>query len=95
MDILEWLKDVGLKLSAVWAPILLAYAFVLLRERIQQVKDERLRLFLTQLVEAAEQIYGAKEGAKKLGYVQGIAEAKGLHLSRAAIESAVFKLNGG
>lgn len=45
------------------------------------------------LVYAAEQIYGAGNGAEKLQYVEDELESRGFKLDTAAIEAAVRSMN--
>ena len=73
--------------------LIVGFLCSLVRLYIQQIQDERLRRFLQRLVEAAEQIYGAGEGAAKYEYVVRQAQQQGHHITRADIEAAVYEIN--
>ena len=73
--------------------IIAGFLCSLVRLYIQQIKDERLRRFLQQLVEAAEQIYGPGQGAAKYEYVVRQTQRHGHQVTRADIEAAVFRTN--
>ncbi len=73
--------------------LIVGFLCSLVRLYIQQIKDERLRQFLQRLVEAAEQIYGAGQGAAKYEYVVRQAQRQGHPVNRTDIEAAVFRTN--
>ena len=73
--------------------LIVGFLCSLVRLYIQQIQDERLRQFLQQLVEAAEQIYGPGQGAAKYEYVVRQAQRQGHQATRADIEAAVFRTN--
>ena len=73
--------------------IIVGFLCSLVRLYIQQIQDELLRRFLQQLVEAAEQIYGAGQGAAKYEYVVRQAHHQGHQPTRSDIEAAVFRTN--
>ena len=73
--------------------LIIGFLCNLVRLYIQQIRDVRLRRFLQQLVEAAEQIYGPGQGAAKYEYVVRQAQRQGHPVNRADIEAAVFRTN--
>ncbi len=73
--------------------IIVGFLCSLVRLYIHQIKDEQLRRFLQRLVEAAEQIYGAGQGAAKYEYVVRQAQRQGHQPTRTDIEAAVFRTN--
>ena len=81
--------------TAISGFIAVAVLFVIavLRQYIEKLKDERLRNLLWGLVEAAEQIYDAGEGAAKYEYVVREAQKQGQSLHRADVEAVVHSLN--
>lgn len=78
---------------AALSTLLVAAAFSLARTYIRRLCDERLRRFLLELVEAAEQIYGPGRGAEKRAWVNEQLRARGYDLERAQLEAAVYGLN--
>jgi len=75
----------------------------MIRERIAQVQEERLRELLLALVRAAEQIFGAQDdvatsddrtalGNRKLDYVLGQAADQGLPATVEQVEAAVYEV---
>jgi len=74
------------------ASILVAYGVALVKANIGRINDEKLRLFLERVVEAAEQSYGPGRGDDKKEYVLSELEGRGLKVSDADIEAAVWNL---
>ena len=62
---------------------------------IGNIRDERLRKLLLEIVKAAEQIYGDGEGSMKMEYVQRNAARKGLRVDNTDIEAAVYEVSRG
>ena len=73
--------------------LLLPIIWYVARAYVRRIDDERLREALTEIVEAAEQIYGSGRGVAKLTYVQETARRRGIKADSAAIESAVFEMD--
>jgi len=88
----EWLRE--LVLPGLGTLVATA-VFALLRKYIQQLSDERLRALLTELVRAAEQIYGPGRGADKRRYVTEQLRLQGVtDVPRHIIEAAVYDMSG-
>ncbi len=73
--------------------VLVLYLVGIAKEYVGQIKDEKLRLLIEELIRAAEQIYGAAQGAAKYEYVVEGLRVKGKRAGRAAIEAAVYSLS--
>jgi hypothetical protein len=74
--------------------LLLGVLSALAMKYVQQIKDQRLRQLVTDLVQAAEQVYGAGTGSQKMAYVVQQAQAQGLAgVTPAHVEAAVYKLS--
>ena len=74
------------------AAVAIAYLAALLKEHRSKITDERLRAFIDKFVEAAEQIYGAGQGAAKYDFVIRQIEREGLSAGRTDVEAAVHNL---
>ena len=62
---------------------------------IPMIRDKRLKAFVTEAVQAAEQIFGADSGAKKYEYAEKLVEEKfkvNPVMLKALIEAAVYGL---
>ena len=63
-----------------------------LQAKMTVQQQEMMKAMTRTLVYAAEQIYGAGNGAKKLEYVQTQLEERGFHVDFAQIEAAVRQM---
>ena len=87
----EWLRQI---LLPGMGTLVIAALFTLLRRYIQRIDDEKLRELLSELVEAAEQIYGSGRGAEKRQFVMEQLRLQGLgSVPRHAVEAAVYDMN--
>lgn len=93
MDVIGgWLRDVVLPGAST---LLIAAGLALVRAWIQQLKDEKLRRLLLELVSAAEQIYGPGNGEAKRRYVTEKLKQKGYaNVDRDTVEAMVYGLDG-
>ena len=84
-------------LQAIMVPgmssLLLAMLATLAMKYVQQIKNQQLRELVTDLVQAAEQIYGGGTGSQKMAYVVQQAKNQGLSgVTPAHVEAAVYNL---
>ncbi len=87
----QWLR---LVLVPGLGSLVAAAVFSLLRRYIRRLDDQRLREFLLELVQAAEQIYGPGRGREKRKYVMEELSKRGVgDVAEAAVEAAVYRLN--
>ncbi|MFO8082575.1 MAG: hypothetical protein R6V07_20020 [Armatimonadota bacterium] len=87
-----WLQDV---LLPGFSTLLIAAGLALVRHYVQQLKDDRLRQLLLELVQSAEQIYGPGNGEAKRLYVTEKLKQKGYaNVDRDAVEAMVYDLDG-
>ena len=72
--------------------LLLAAGVALAREYVRHLRKHRTDAALCELVQAAEQLYGAGKGEVKRRYVREKASENGMAVTREAIEAAVYEL---
>jgi hypothetical protein len=87
-------------LQAIMVPgmssLLLGVLATLAMNYVQLIKDARLRQFVTDLVQAAEQVYGSGTGSQKMAYVVQQAQALGVKgVTPAHVEAAVYGVRKG
>lgn len=87
----EWLRELVLPGLGV---LLTSAALALALRYIGMLDDERLRQLLTDLVQAAEKIYGPSTGTEKRTYVMDKLEEYGYHdVPRSLLEAVVYELD--
>ncbi len=83
---------------AIVSALITTFLIPILKEKISAEKYEKLKMWVSVAVKAAEQIYGSKTGQQKKEYVVSFLLSKGLVFDidevTAMIESEVYKLTG-
>lgn len=83
---------------ALVSALITTFLIPILKEKLSIEKYEKLKMWVSVAVKAAEQIYGSKTGQKKKEYVVSFLLSKGLVFDvdevTAMIESEVYKLTG-
>lgn len=79
--------------------LITAFVIPLLKQKLSECKQEKLKFWVETAVAAAEQIYGSKTGQQKKNYVVNFLLSKGIVVNvdevAALIESEVYKLSAG
>lgn len=79
--------------------VITAFVIPLLKQKLSECKQEKLKFWVQTAVAAAEQIYGSKTGQQKKNYVVSFLLSKGIVVDvdevAALIESEVYKLSAG
>ncbi len=83
---------------ALASALITGFIIPVLKEKLSKEKYEKLRMWISVAVNAAEQLYGSKAGQQKKEYVVSFLLSKGLVFDvdevTAMIESEVYRLTG-
>lgn len=94
MDWTELYSDAGeWAVAAVWA-LILVYVMPWIKAQVAAIRDQNVRQIVYALVAAAEQKFGSGKGEAKFRWVVEQANKRGLRLTEADIEAAVYQITG-
>lgn len=79
--------------AALWA-VTLVVVIPWVKAQVAAIRDQNVRQIVSALVSAAEQKYGSGKGEAKFRWVVEQAGKRGLRLTEADIEAAVYQITG-